>query len=73
MEVNLITTLKYSAGKCFMPNGTAILTRTNTFLGQGSTDRISDVRHLDISLANCSSSMDPCLRWLSTYSIRLDY
>ena len=56
-----------------MPEGTAVLTRTNTFLGQGSTDRISDVRHLDISLANCSSSMDPCLRWLSTYSIRLDY
>ena len=52
-----------------MPKGTAILTRTSTFLGQGSTERISNASHLDISLTNWSASMDPCLRWLSTYSI----
>ena len=56
-----------------MPEGTAILTRTSTFLGQGSTDRISDAWHLDINLTNWSASMDLCLRWLSTYSIRFDY
>ena len=33
--------VKYSAGKCYIPKGTAILTRTNKFLDQGSTDRIT--------------------------------